>query len=144
MQKNRDVLRQVGGLAVALLVCIAVMLAVYALLGRLDRLVLLGAVFGWILAVGNFLSLSITVSNALDRAANGGSPQKALLEIQTSSVVRPVILVIIYILLFRSELCDPLAAILPLLFAQVCIKLIDFFRPDSQAAQKTKDGDSTP
>ena len=72
MQKNRDVLRQVGGLAVALLVCIAVMLAVYALLGRLDRLVLLGAVFGWILAVGNFLSLSITVSNALDRAANGG------------------------------------------------------------------------
>ena len=52
MQKNRDVLRQVGGLAVALLVCIAVMLAVYALLGRLDRLVLLGAVFGWILAVG--------------------------------------------------------------------------------------------
>ena len=69
MQKNRDVLRQVGGLAVALLVCIAVMLAVYALLGRLDRLVLLGAVFGWILAVGNFLSLSITVSNALDRAA---------------------------------------------------------------------------
>ena len=32
MQKNRDVLRQVGGLAVALLVCIAVMLAVYALL----------------------------------------------------------------------------------------------------------------
>ena len=144
MQKNRDVLRQVGGLAVALLVCIAVMLAVYALLGRLDRLVLLGAVFGWILAVGNFLSLSITVSNALDRAANGGSPQKAQLEIQTSSVVRPVILVIIYILLFRAELCDPLAAILPLLFAQVCIKLIDFFRPDPQAAQKTKDGDSTP
>ena len=144
MQKNRDVLRQVGGLAVALLVCIAVMLAVYALLGRLDRLVLLGAVFGWILAVGNFLSLSITVSNALDRAANGGSPQKAQLEIQTSSVVRPVILVIIYILLFRAELCDPLAAILPLLFAQICIKLIDFFRPDPQAAQKTKDGDSTP
>ena len=144
MQKNRDVLRQVGRLAVALLVCIAVMLAVYALLGRLDRLVLLGAVFGWILAVGNFLSLSITVSNALDRAANGGSPQKAQLEIQTSSVVRPVILVIIYILLFRAELCDPLAAILPLLFAQFCIKLIDFFRPDPQAAQKTKDGDSTP
>ena len=144
MQKNRDVLRQVGGLAVALLVCIAVMLAVYALLGRLNRLVLLGAVFGWILAVGNFLSLSITVSNALDRAANGGSPQKAQLEIQTSSVVRPVILVIIYILLFRAELCDPVAAILPLLFAQFCIKLIDFFRPDPQAAQKTKDGDSTP
>ncbi len=95
---------------------------VYALLGRLDRLVLLGAVFGWILAVGNFLSLSITVSNALDRAANGGSPQKAQLEIQTSSVVRPLVLALIYIVLFRAKVCDPVAALLPLLFAQVAIR----------------------
>ena len=150
MQKHRDVLQQASRLAVAVALCIAAMLAVYALTGHFTNAVLLGALIGfvmamgWILAVGNFLSLSITVSNALDRAANGGSPQKAQLEIQTSSVVRPVILVIIYILLFRAELCDPLAAILPLLFAQFCIKLIDFFRPDSQAAQKTKDGDSTP
>lgn len=138
MQKNRDVLRQVGGLAVALLVCIAVMLAVYALLGRLDRLVLLGAVFGWILAVGNFLSLSITVSNALDRAANSGSPQKAQLEIQTSSVVRPLVLALIYIVLFRAKVCDPVAALLPLLFAQVAIKVLEFFRNDK------KGGDTAP
>lgn len=138
MQKNRDVLRQVGGLAVALLVCIAVMLAVYALLGRLDRLVLLGTVFGWILAVGNFLSLSITVSNALDRAANGGSPQKAQLEIQTSSVVRPLVLALIYIVLFRAKVCDPVAALLPLLFAQVAIKVLEFFRNDKEG------GDTAP
>ena len=138
MQKNRDVLRQVGGLAVALLVCIAVMLAVYALLGRLDRLVLLGAVFGWILAVGNFLSLSITVSNALGRAANGGSPQKAQLEIQTSSVVRPLVLALIYVVLFRAKVCDPVAALLPLLFAQVAIKVLEFFRNDK------KGGDTAP
>ena len=138
MQKNRDVLRQVGGLAVALLVCIAVMLAVYALLGRLDRLVLLGAVLGWILAVGNFLSLSMTVANALDRAANGGSPQKAQLEIQTSSVVRPLVLALIYIVLFRAKVCDPVAALLPLLFAQVAIKVLEFFRNDK------KGGDTAP
>lgn len=138
MQKNRDVLRQVGGLAVALLVCIAVMLAVYALLGRLNRLVLLGAVFGWILAVGNFLSLSITVSNALDRAANGASPQKAQLEIQTSSVVRPLVLALIYVVLFRAKVCDPVAALLPLLFAQVAIKVLEFFRNDK------KGGDTAP
>ena len=130
MQKHRDVLQQASRLAVAVALCIAAMLAVYALTGHFTNAVLLGALIGFVMAMGNFLSLSITVSNAM--------------KIQTSSVVRPVILVIIYILLFRAELCDPLAAILPLLFAQVCIKLIDFFRPDSQAAQKTKDGDSTP
>lgn len=138
LQKHRDVLQQASRLAVAVALCIAAMLAVYALTGHFTNAVLLGALIGFVMAMGNFLSLSITVSNAMNRAANGGSPQKAQLEIQTSSVVRPVILVIIYILLFRAELCDPLAAILPLLFAQVCIKLIDFFRPDSQAAQKTK------
>ena len=104
MQKHRDVLQQASRLAVAVALCIAAMLAVYALIGRFTNAVLLGALIGFVMAMGNFLSLSITVSNAMNRAANGGSPQKAQLEIQTSSVVRPVILVIIYILLFRAEL----------------------------------------
>lgn len=142
MQKHRGIFEQTGRLAVAVALCIAAMLAVYALAGRFDNAVLIGALVGFVLAMGNFLSLSITVSNALDRAANGGSPQKAQLEIQTSSVVRPVVLVIIYILLFRAKLCDPVAAILPLLFAQVCIKLIEFFR--KEPTKDKKDGDSTP
>ena len=142
MQKHRDIFEQTGRLAVAVALCIAAMLAVYALAGRFDNAVLIGALVGFVLAMGNFLSLSITVSNALDRSANGGSPQKAQLEIQTSSVVRPVVLVIIYILLFRAKLCDPVAAILPLLFAQVCIKLIEFFR--KEPTKDKKDGDSTP
>ena len=142
MQKHRDIFEQTGRLAVAVALCIAAMLAVYALAGRFDNAVLIGALAGFVLAMGNFLSLSITVSNALDRAANGASPQKAQLEIQTSSVVRPVVLVIIYILLFRAKLCDPVAAILPLLFAQVCIKLIEFFR--KEPTKDKKDGDSTP
>ena len=122
MRKHQDILRQSGQLAVAVALCIAAMLAVYALAGYYTTEVLVGALIGFVLAMGNFLALSITVSNALDRAANGGSPQKAQLEIQTSSVVRPVVLVIIYILLFRAKLCDPVSAILPLLFAQVFIK----------------------
>ena len=94
MQKHRDVLQQASRLAVAVALCIAAMLAVYALTGHFTNAVLLGALIGFVMAMGNFLSLSITVSNAMNRAANGGSPQKAQLEIQTSSVVRPVILVI--------------------------------------------------
>ncbi len=141
MQKHRDVFAQASRLAVAVALCIAAMLAVYALAGQFTNAVLIGALIGFVLAMGNFLSLSITVSNALDRAANGGSPQKAQMEIQTSSVVRPVVLVIIYILLFRAKLCDPLSAILPLLFAQVCLKLIEFFRKDDPKKPE-KDGDT--
>ena len=78
MQKHRDVLQQASRLAVAVALCIAAMLAVYALTGHFTNAVLLGALIGFVMAMGNFLSLSITVSNAMNRAANGGSPQKAV------------------------------------------------------------------
>ena len=72
MQKHRDVLQQASRLAVAVALCIAAMLAVYALTGHFTNAVLLGALIGFVMAMGNFLSLSITVSNAMNRAANGG------------------------------------------------------------------------
>ena len=91
---------------------------------------------GW--PAGHFLALSITVSNALDRAAAGDNSVKACMSIQSSSVVRTAILAVIYVLLFHAKVCDPLAALLPLLFAQAAIKLIEFFRKDS------KGGDAVP
>lgn len=132
MQKHKDVLHQTGRLALALVVCVGAMLGVYALLGKFTTSVLLGAVIGSVLAIGNFLSLSITVSNALDRAARDQDPQRAQLSIQASSVVRLLVLAAIYILLFRAEVCDPVAALIPLLLAQAALKLVEFFRKDDK------------
>ena len=132
MQKHKDIFGQVGRLAVALLVCVAVMLAIYGLLGAFSQKVLLGAVLGFLLAMGNFVSLSITVSNALDRAARDNDPQRAQLSIQSSSVIRLLVLAVIYIVLFRANVCDPVAALLPLLLAQVALKLVEFFRKDDK------------
>ena len=98
------------------------MLAIYAVVGRFTTAVLLGGLLGTVIAVGNFLALSITVSNALDRAAAGDNSVKACMSIQSSSVVRTAILAVIYVLLF----------------AQAAIKLIEFFRKDS------KGGDAVP
>lgn len=132
MQKHREILRQVGRLTVALAICVAVMLMVYVLLGAFTREVLLGAVAGMILAIGNFVSLSITVSNAVDRAARDNDPQRAQLSIQASGVIRLLVLAAIYILLFRAKVCDPVAALLPLLMAQAVLKLVEFFRKDDK------------
>lgn len=137
MQKHREILRQVCRLTVALAVCVAIMLGVYALLGAFTRAVLVGAVLGLILAVGNFVSLSITVSNAVDRAARDNDPQRAQLSIQASGVIRLLVLAVIYILLFRSKVCDPVAALLPLLMAQAVLKLVEFFRKDDEGGDAT-------
>ncbi len=132
MQKHKDILHQVARLTGALVVCVGIMLVGYALLGAFTYSVLIGAVIGLLLAVGNFISLSITVSNALDRAARDNNPQGAQLSIQASGVVRLLALAVIYILLFRSRICDPVAALLPLLLAQVALKLVEFFRKDDK------------
>lgn len=137
MQKHREILRQVCRLTVALAVCVAIMLGVYALLGAFTRAVLVGAILGLILAVGNFVSLSITVSNAVDRAARDNDPQRAQLSIQASGVIRLLVLAVIYILLFRSKVCDPVAALLPLLMAQAVLKLVEFFRKDDEGGDAT-------
>lgn len=132
MQKHRDILHQVTRLTIAMIICVGIMLGIYALLGIFTRSVLVGAVVGLLLSIGNFVSLSITVSNALDRAARDNDPQRAQLSIQASSVIRLLVLAAIYILLFRAKLCDPIAALLPLLLAQGVLKLVEFFRNDKE------------
>lgn len=137
MQKHREILRQVCRLMVALAVCVAIMLGVYALLGAFTSSVVVGAILGFVLAVGNFVSLSITVSNAMDRAARDKDPQRAQLLIQASGVIRLLVLAAIYILLFRAKVCDPVAALLPLLMAQAVLKLVEFFRKDDEGGDAT-------
>lgn len=137
MQKHREILRQVCRLMVALAVCVAIMLGVYALLGTFTSSVVVGAILGFVLAVGNFVSLSITVSNAMDRAARDKDPQRAQLSIQASGVIRLLVLAAIYILLFRAKVCDPVAALLPLLMAQAVLKLVEFFRKDDEGGDAT-------
>lgn len=132
MQKYRQIARQNLRLGLATLACVVVMLAVYALLGALTLQVVLGAGAGLILAIGNFFFLSVTVSNALDRAAREEDPRRAQLSIQVSGTVRLVVLAVIYVLLFRAKVCDPLAALLPLIFAQIAIKFVEFFRKDDK------------
>ena len=51
MQKHRDVLQQASRLAVAVALCIAAMLAVYALTGHFTNAVLLGALIGFVLSL---------------------------------------------------------------------------------------------
>ena len=127
MQKQREVFQEIARVAAALAVCEGLMLVVYALAGQFTLRTLAGALVGFVLALGNFAALSITVSNAMDRAAQTGDAKKAQMEIQASSVVRPLIL-----------LAEPVPAILPLLFAQLSLKILEFFRKDTKGGEAAK------
>lgn len=128
MHKYRDVLGQVGRLAAVEAVCVAVILAVYFFLGGLDAKVLLGALIGGAMSVGHFLVLSITVSNALDRAKDEEEAAHVRVSILASASMRLLVMAVILIVLFKAGICDPVAALVPLLCAQLALKFIGFFQ----------------
>lgn len=104
MRKHEDIFGQVNRLAVAVALCIAAMLAVYALAGRFTNAVLLGALIGFVLGYGQLYLAVLTVPTPLTVRSKGIQPhRKPSWQIQSSGVIRLVVLVIIYILLFRCK-----------------------------------------
>lgn len=135
--KNKDVLLQVLRIFLCELLCIAVMLAVYYFMGKLESDVLLGSLAGGLVAIGNFLFLSIAVSRAADKAEAGGegAAAKATVSVQRNSILRKIALIVIYIILLKSGYFDLLATVLPLVFVQASIYVTEFFRKDGVKAK---------
>ena len=127
MNDNRAVFRQFLQVALGEAVCVALMLGVYALAGFFTNRVLIGAAIGFVLAALNFFVMSINVSRAADYAVKTGEATKATVSIQGGTTARMAVLAVIYILILKNDICDPLAAILPLLFVRISIVLVEFF-----------------
>lgn len=135
MYHNRDVIRQFGWVSLCELGCTGVMLGVYALLGRFTLRVLLGGLLGAGLSVLNFLLLSMAVSRAADRAESEASAQ-ATMSVRGSAAGRMLLILAVLVLAFKAGICEPLPALLPLLFLQLCVNLVGFFRRDSNKTDK--------
>ena len=131
MFHNDAAIRQFIKIALGVAVLTALEIGVYALIGRLNRWVLLGALFGMIVSCLNFLALTVTVSRAADRA-EGGDPAKARAAVQGSSVARLLAVLAVYIVVLKTTPLDPLAAVLPLVFVQLTIYMAEFFRKDGE------------
>ena len=130
MEQNREVIRQFGWVSLAEVVCVGLMLAVYGLLGDFSGKVLFGALLGAALAIGNFLLLSLAVVRAIDRAAQTDEAAKATISIRSSALFRLLVIAGTLILALKAGVCEPLPALLPLIFMQLCIRGIGFFRKD--------------
>ena len=132
MFHNSAAIRQFFKVALGVAVLTGLEIAVYALIGRFSVDVLLGALFGMAVSCANFLALTMTVSRAADRAEEGGDPMKARAAVQGSSVLRLLVLAGGYILVLKFTTLDPLASVLPLIFVQISISLMEFFRKDGE------------
>ena len=127
MDSRKVVYHETAIVAVGELICVALMLAVYALLSRFDSTVLLGGIIGLLLAVLNFFFMAVGASLAVDKAANqdvaGGKKQ-----IKASYAARMAAIFVILFVFVKSGLCNALASVLPLAFVRPIITVAEFFR----------------
>ena len=124
---GRFILKETGVVLAGEAVCIALMLGVFALLGRLDRPVWIGAAVGLILAAGNFFMMAVSAGSASERAAaqdvNGG---KQLM--RSSYMLRMGAIAVILFVLVKAGVCNVITAILPLLFVRWILTVAEVFR----------------
>jgi len=123
------VLKEAAVMAVGQALCVAVMVGVFALLGRFDSTVVLGGVLGGVLATLNHFFLAVGLMIAADKAQDQDVKRGKSLA-QFSFVLRLALLFVILFALLKSGLCNGIALLLPLLFTRPILMLDQFFRKD--------------
>lgn len=127
MDSRRFVLKETAIVLLGEILCSGAMVGIFALLGKYDSAVLLGAAVGAVLATLNFFFMAVGATLAADKAENqnvkGG---KAM--IQSSYLIRLVVLFAILFAFAKSGLCNVIALVVPLIFVRPVLTIAEFFR----------------
>lgn len=109
------------------LLCSAIIVGIYALLGALQPNVIWGVLVGSVLSTANFFMLGVSADAAADKAqeqnVKGG---KSLMRM--SYQVRLIVMFVILFAFAKSGLCSPLAMVLPLVLFRPILMVIEFLR----------------
>ena len=125
MDIRKTVLKETAVVAIGELVCSAVMVGIFAALGRFSLTVLFSALAGCTVITVNYLFMAITVSLAADRA-EAGDATKAKNMVQLSSTVRLVCMGFLLFLGIKLG-ADVVALVLPLVFLRPILMVAEFF-----------------
>lgn len=133
MDPRRFVLKETAIVALGQALCVAAMVGIAALLGVMDRTVVLGGIAGGLVATANFLAMAIGASIAADKAqaqdVKGGQAT-----IQLSYFGRLIVMAIVLFALIKSGYCHVIPTVLPLAFTRPILTVAEFFRKSGDAS----------
>ncbi|MDD7173857.1 MAG: ATP synthase subunit I [Clostridiales bacterium] len=119
-QKPQEtVLRETKRIAVGVFSMLAIMLIVYAAMGRFSLAVVLGGLIGALYAVLNFLLLGMTVQKVADMREE--NEELARMQMKSSYNMRMVIMILLIVVAFALPFVDGLACMIPMLFPRLTI-----------------------
>ena len=116
---QETVLRETKRIAVGVFSMLAIMLVVYAALGRFSLAVVLGGLIGALYAVLNFLLLGMTVQKVAEMRE--GNEELARMQMKSSYNMRMVIMILLIVVAFALPFVDGLACMIPMLFPRLTI-----------------------
>lgn len=127
MKSKKFILRETLFLTVGQAVCVVAIIGLYALLGALDRTVILGCGIGAVLGIGNFFFMAVSADNAADKAVEQDvKAGKAI--VRGSFITRMVVMLVVLIAFAKSGLANPLAMVIPVFLVRPILSLAEFFR----------------
>ena len=132
MKPDTAVRRETARVAAGVFGLIAVMLIIYAVIGKFSTKVLLGAVYTGILTVINFFIMGLTVQGVTNRAAEKERSEQELADLtiemknrmKLSYNLRMIGLFALLVVGLAVFKFDPLATILPILFPTIVIRVL--------------------
>ena len=127
METRKIVLHETGIIAIGECMGVAVMLAIFALLGRFDRSVVLGGLIGGVLSILYFFLMAVNANNAADNAV-GQDVKSGKSMLQLSYAARLAMIFVVLFACVKSGLCNVFAIVIPLLFVRPTITIAEFFR----------------
>ena len=127
MDSKKLVWRETGIVAAGVLLCTAVMVGVFAMLGKFDISVLLGGAAGALLSVGNFFFMAVGITLAADKAEKQEVNAGKLLA-RNSYMLRLLVLAVLLFACAKSGIFNLIALVLPLVFVRPTLTISEFFR----------------
>lgn len=134
MKLSPAILKETKHIALGVLIGDVLMIAVFALLKKLDYTVFLGALLGSAAAVLNFFLMCVRAQKAL------ADPDRAAMIIRRSYTVRMVFMVAVMAAGVAAPCFHVVAVVLPFLFPSIAIKmmqLLGVFNPKEKGGKDT-------
>ncbi len=132
MNVRKFILRETALLALGELICSAAIIGVFAILGYFSYKVIVGAVIGSLLAVGNFFFMAITSNAVADRTIAQGEGEDTVKQgkaaMKSSYGIRMLIIGVLLFVFAKSGHCNVIAMVCPLFLIFPIITVIEFFR----------------
>ena len=124
-ESRKFVIKQTALIFAGVMVCVAVMMAVFAMLGKFGWSVALGGIVGGVLSTANFFFMAVSAELAADKAqADNVSGGKALMK--SSYMIRLAVLAVLLFACAKSGWFNPISLVLPLVFVRPVLSILEF------------------